>query len=333
MSDFSVIRAIASCLAWSVASSGIIFLNKHIMANEGFRFPMALSCLGMATSSICSYVAIVIFGVIPRTVDITMDFWFKRALPIGMCGALTLYFGNLAYLYISVPYIQMLKGMTPIITLAIGIVFGIDAATLPLCASLVSIGGGVTLSSYAEAEFVLTGFLCMLAAETFEAGKVVLMQKLMSGHKLHVLEGLLCFAPPCASCLFIGTLLLELDGMLTVGIPKMIEKPWLFLVQGSMGFVVNLLILQVIKCTSSVTFKVVSMMKNVAVVVGSIPLFGDRVTALQGVGYAISMAGFAAYQYARSIQGPIVPAKQRLEEDSEDETTSLNPKKGPPAVC
>ena len=196
MSEFSVVRAVLSCLTWSIASSGIIFLNKYIMDVDGFRFPMALSCLGMTTSSFCSYVAVVHLKVVPQTVEITRKFWFGRALPIGIFGALTLYFGNLAYLYISVPFIQMLKGMTPVITLLVGVLFGVDAFTTPLCASLCVIGVGVAISSYGEAAFVLAGFVAMLAAETAEAGKVVLMQKLMSGMKLHVLEGLLCFAPP-----------------------------------------------------------------------------------------------------------------------------------------
>lgn len=313
--DFSVIRAVVACLTWSVVSSSIIFLNKYIMAGpdgaNGFPFPMALSCIGMTTSSIGSYIAVVRLKLVPQTIEITPRFWFGRALPIGVCGALTLYFGNLAYLYISVSYIQMLKGMTPIITLVVGILFGIDAATLPLCGSLLVIALGVFMSSYAEAEFVLAGFLAMLAAETAEAGKVVLMQKLMAGNKLHVLEGLLCFAPPCALSLFVGMLLIEYEGMANEGVQRMLDNPFLFLLQGCMGFVVNLLILLVIKTTSSVTFKVVSMMKNVAVVVGSVPLFGNVITSLQAVGYALSICGFCAYQYARSLQGPIAVVSSR----------------------
>lgn len=310
--EFSVAKAIISCVVWSVVSSGLIFLNKYIMATDDFHFPMALSFLGMTTSSICSYVAIVHLKMIPQTVEITRQFWFRRALPIGIFGALTLYFGNLAYLYISVAFIQMLKGMTPCITLVVGVLFQVDAFTSPLVASLVVIGMGVALSSYAEAAFVLAGFLAMMAAEVAEAGKVVLMQKLMAGMKLHVLEGLLCFAPPCAIALFCGVLVLELEGMMQSGFAKIAAKPLLYIGQGLMGFLVNLLVLSVIKNTSSVTFKVVSMMKNVLVVVGSIPIFNDKVTLLQGLGYAVSMAGFVLYQYARSIQPPMQQMKEKV---------------------
>jgi hypothetical protein len=326
------LRAVGACLAWSAASSGIIFLNKYIMDKDGFRFPMALSCLGMTCSSVASYVAVVHLRVVPRTIEIDAAFWLTRALPIGACGALTLYWGNLAYLYISVPFIQMLKGMTPIITLAVGVAFGIDAFTTPLCASLAIIALGVAVSAYGETQFVLAGFAAMIGAETAEAGKVVLMQKLMAGSRLHVLEGLLCFAPPCALALALGVVALEWDGMMAVGFGKMAARPWLYAAQGAMGFVVNLLILQVIKATSSVTFKVISMMKNVAVVLGAVPLFGDSLTGVQAFGYAVSLGGFALYQRARSSQPPVGKGKlladgnrtgvyetQRLNDGSDDD--------------
>lgn len=47
-------------------------------------------------------------------------------MPVGVCGALTLAFGNAVYLHLSVSFIQMLKAFTPVVVLAIGIVFGIE---------------------------------------------------------------------------------------------------------------------------------------------------------------------------------------------------------------
>lgn len=47
--------AVAASLAWMVASSGLIMLNKRLLS-RGFTYPMALSGLGMAFSSVASYV-------------------------------------------------------------------------------------------------------------------------------------------------------------------------------------------------------------------------------------------------------------------------------------
>lgn len=40
---------------------------------------------------------------------VTPRFWIVRILPIGLFMALTLHFGNLVYLYLTVAFIQMLK--------------------------------------------------------------------------------------------------------------------------------------------------------------------------------------------------------------------------------
>ena len=43
------------CAAWMGVSSGLILVNKHCMSVDGFAYPMALSGLGMAFSSVASF--------------------------------------------------------------------------------------------------------------------------------------------------------------------------------------------------------------------------------------------------------------------------------------
>lgn len=49
-------------------------------------------------------------------------------VPVGACQALTLALGNAAYLYLTVSFIQMLKAFTPVVVLAIGILFKLEKA-------------------------------------------------------------------------------------------------------------------------------------------------------------------------------------------------------------
>ena len=46
-----------ACVGWMAVSSALIMINKYLMSSDGFRFPMALSCLGMLFSSLASYLA------------------------------------------------------------------------------------------------------------------------------------------------------------------------------------------------------------------------------------------------------------------------------------
>ena len=104
-----VLAAMVSAVLFCVASSGIIMLNKWIISVLGFPFPMTLSLLGMLFSLTCSAALTKLTSLSTRNVEITVRFCLLRAAPIGVLTALTLYFGNLAYVDLSVSFLQMLK--------------------------------------------------------------------------------------------------------------------------------------------------------------------------------------------------------------------------------
>ena len=108
-SIFDFIPACVSGLLFCAASTGIIMLNKWIISVLGFPFPMTLSLLGMLFSLMCSAALTKLTSLSTRNVEITVRFCLLRAAPIGVLTALTLYFGNLAYVDLSVSFLQMLK--------------------------------------------------------------------------------------------------------------------------------------------------------------------------------------------------------------------------------
>ena len=95
-------------VAWMSVSSALILLNKDLLSH-GFPFPMALSGLGMAFSGTASYLACRVFKLVDAKKTVTPRFYVLRILPVGLFMALTLHFGNLVYLYLTVAFIQMLK--------------------------------------------------------------------------------------------------------------------------------------------------------------------------------------------------------------------------------
>jgi hypothetical protein len=42
----ALVQAVLYCLAWSAASSSLIFLNKHLLTDDGFHYPMTLCSMG-----------------------------------------------------------------------------------------------------------------------------------------------------------------------------------------------------------------------------------------------------------------------------------------------
>ena len=78
------------------------------------------------------------------------------------------------------------------------------------------------------------------------------------------------------------------------------EKPWIYLLAGSMGFCVNFLSTGVIRHASSLWLKVLGQVKNAALVYGSTLVFFNIVTTIQYVGYGLSLLGFVVYSYVKA---------------------------------
>ena len=51
------VAAVVACLVYMTISSALIVLNQQLMNEDGFRYPMALSGLGMGFSAVASYIA------------------------------------------------------------------------------------------------------------------------------------------------------------------------------------------------------------------------------------------------------------------------------------
>lgn len=75
--------------------------------------------------------------------------------------SLSLICGNLAYLYLSVSFIQMLKATNAVVTLLATWAFGISQANLRTLGNVFLIVVGVAIASFGEIKFDMFGFLSM----------------------------------------------------------------------------------------------------------------------------------------------------------------------------
>ena len=100
--------------AYMFIGPALILLNKYILHNLAFPYPMFLSCLGVATSGLVAQVAVRAgYVVLQRKEQVEGALWYRRVLPVGLAHAGTLAFGNSVYLLLPVGFIQMLKSFTP----------------------------------------------------------------------------------------------------------------------------------------------------------------------------------------------------------------------------
>jgi drug/metabolite transporter (DMT)-like permease len=94
--------------------------------------------------SILTGLLLAALGIMPlRKPPSKLSDWAKLAPIIG-CTVLTMFWGNLAYMHLSMSFIQILKAFTPAVTLLIGAGAGVEQlrGTLVAAVLLIAIGTG-----------------------------------------------------------------------------------------------------------------------------------------------------------------------------------------------
>ena len=140
----------------------------------------------------------------------------KKKKKVGLLMALTLHFGNVVYLHLTVSFIQMLKAFTPVVTMAALFAAGLEKPRRDLVGAVAAIAGGTALASAGEVNLSYVGVACMAASEAFEAARLVLTQTLLGANgprSLGPVEGLLYLAPACSAWLLLGSAVMELPAM------------------------------------------------------------------------------------------------------------------------
>eukprot|EP01084_Bolivina_argentea_P294386 506494_1 len=179
-------RGIISISLYMVTGPSLILMNNYVLNDIDFKYPIMLSSLGIFTSAIIVHTLVLLKYITIRTEIkdiISFKFLISRIGILALLQALTLNFGNLVYTHLSVSLIQMLKAFTPVITMLL--TFMTKQATpnkqLIYSISLLSIGTLITSVNVSDTDASIIGFLIMFAAESSEALKLVLSQKLMQG--------------------------------------------------------------------------------------------------------------------------------------------------------
>lgn len=91
----------------------------------------------------------------------------------------TLWFGNAAYTYLSVSFIQMLKALMPAAVFTCGLFWGVEKKDYKTMCIMAIVTTGVMIASYGELLFVVAGVVYQLLAICTESNRIVLVQILL----------------------------------------------------------------------------------------------------------------------------------------------------------
>lgn len=96
---------------WIVLSSSVIMYNNYVYNTRQFKFPVFLVTWHLGFAALGTRVLQRTTSLLDAAKDVhmTKEMFVRSILPIGLLFSCSLILSNSAYLYLSVPYIQMLK--------------------------------------------------------------------------------------------------------------------------------------------------------------------------------------------------------------------------------
>lgn len=285
-------------IVWIGFSSSVILFNKWVLDTLKFHYPVILTTYHLAFATVVTQCLARWTTILDgrKTVKMTGRVYLRAVVPIGVFFSLSLICGNLAYLYLSVAFIQMLKATTPVAVLISGWALGVSQPNLKQFLNVSAIVIGVIIASIGEIDFVLVGFLIQLAGVMFEATRLTMVQRLLSSadFKMDPLVSVYYFAPVCAVMNGLVALFWEVP---KVSMAEVYNVGFFtFFLNGVCAFMLNVSVVLLIGKTSAVVLTLCGVLKDILLVAASMLIWGTPVSGLQFFGYSIALGGMVYYK-------------------------------------
>jgi hypothetical protein len=264
---------------WLSFSIGLILFNKYLYMHA-FKHPITLTAVHMVFMTAVTQ-ALAAAGRLPVP-RLGWAFYGRWILPIAGLFAIALASSNVAAQRLPVSFIQMIKAVTPLMTLAVCVVAGTERFAWALVAITATMTFGVGVASLGELGFDALGFALQVVALTAESVRVVVIQRVVQVHlprPTNPLVSLALFAPPCAAILVPAAAMLEPGAWATLALPSV--GP-VVLANAIAALGLNFAVVWMVSHESGpLTLTLAGILKDVALIVSSVFLFGNAITPIQ----------------------------------------------------
>ena len=297
MSDSNVenlLRNVFLSAAYIVTSGAMILYNAKIL-KEVHPYPALLTTGHMVFSGGLS-VALVKLGpeylpsflpadFVALPPNLTRDVYVRAVMPIAGLQGLSLWLSNMAYLFISVSLIQMIKASNTVWTYLWTVPLGLTTFSTSKTVNLAVIGGGVAMACNGAVSGSVAGMTIGLAGIMIEAGRLALVQLLLQkrGLKLSPITTLYYLAPTTVPVLLACAVLKgEVTALAAAG---WTFPMWMMLSNMMLAFSLNFVGLLVIRRMSAIAYVLSGIVKDIGLVSMGALLWGEVVTAQQIFGW------------------------------------------------
>jgi drug/metabolite transporter (DMT)-like permease len=155
-----------------IANIGVLLLNKWLLSSYGFKYPVLLTLLHMATCFLYS-AALASCGVVTFQ-HIQSRRQFVKIAALSAIFTVTIILGNASLRYIPVSFNQAIGATTPFFTAVLSLLIQHKRESTVTYASLVPVVTGIVVATGFDPSFHLLGFCACLLATAGRALKTVL---------------------------------------------------------------------------------------------------------------------------------------------------------------
>ncbi|RLN14723.1 hypothetical protein BBJ28_00015664 [Nothophytophthora sp. Chile5] len=307
---------------WYAVSIGMTLFNKwflRVWADGGYPFATTMTCVNM-------FVKCLLSRVIDRCCSggdgggatsssmlaLPSRVYWKLAVPIGLCTALDIMLSNLSLFYITVTFYTVVKSGGNVWNLLFSVCLGHQRPSWPLFAVIALISSGIALASYGSAQFVLRGFLLVLAASVIGTLRWVLTQSLLQAmddggssnrHRNKILAVVYYISPASALGLLPIALYSEAGDVVTsrfVLDSNLLLLSLVFIfISGCLAFVLIFIEILLVKKTSALSLGIAGSFKDVTQVLLAVFIFGDQLIPVNVFGLVVATCGMLFYTFIK----------------------------------
>jgi len=293
-----------------VCSATLIKYNKFLMTAN--RFPYAVNmALGHQFSG--SVLLFIMYRLRPSCFPSLqpenreeMDSGlFRRGLPIAACFGGQLMLSNMAYLYSSVAFLQMMKEGNMFLVYSLSLVAGLERFQSTQARVLSCLALSTALTIEGELSFSIAGFTLQSCSQIMECLKIVWQSSMLSGkRRLDSLSYNLLVQPATA-----GVLIAILVSARTGFVTSISMAPWSAYVtwwphlvaNAVVALALNISIALFIANTSAVGFIVAGIVKDVCLICADVVISGTELSNLQVGAFALQLVFAASYSLLKTF--------------------------------
>ncbi|KAL6009943.1 UDP-URONIC ACID TRANSPORTER 1 [Asimina triloba] len=138
-------------VSWYLSNIGVLLLNKFLLSNYGFAFPIFLTMCHMSACAAFSYISIVLFKIVQLQPIRSRSQLLKiSALSVVFCSSVV--GGNVSLKYLPVSFNQAVGATTPFFTALFAYLMTFKREAWVTYGALVPVVAGVVIASGVEAE-------------------------------------------------------------------------------------------------------------------------------------------------------------------------------------